>query len=394
VEIDKTISEPVADLLTDPQGRYVIAFVTGADFYYLIATEDKVGVRKVTVPKPLACVCLAEGHLYGLPKDGAKIEKYEVESGKAAASYPLKAVPNSLAVFPTQGRAYFPADDVVNEVELGSGVVTKTKIPGQAVVGHPNQRFLYSYVKPDRRGGQGGRVIIDGNTIYFVNRGFDRLQSTLFKSVVVPKGLLLAEVRDNAASNASRMSLSPDGNWVALIGGGGWRSTIKGNEIGYGVAALSAHNLEQVQGFFKTEAYPLGACFNPVTGQAAAVRGDDAKIYHMSDPATAVALTGKFSGPGAWSGNGRYLVLANNGGGVSVFENTLTDDERKAAAGWWKDIKVVPVVQAALVTASYKPVEGYDRFALATPTREEVAKALTKALDSVRTDRPGAWQDY
>lgn len=394
VEIDKTISEAVTDLLTDPRGRYVVAFVPGADYYYVIATEDKPGVRKVTVPKPLTAACLAEGHLYAASKDAAKIEKIEVESGKVAASYPLKAVPSSLAVFPAQGRAYFPADDVLNEVDLATGTVTKTAIPGQAVVGHPNQRFLYSYVKPDRRGGQGGRVIIDGRTIYFVNRGFDWLQSTLFKSVVVPKGLLLAEVRDNAASNASRMSLSPDGNWVALIGGGGWRSTIKGNDTGYGVAAFSAHNLENVQGFFKTDAYPLGACFNPVTGQTAVVRGDDAKVYHMADSSTAVALTGKFTGPGAWSGNGRYLVLANNGGGVSLFENALTEDERKSAAGWWKEIKVVPVVTSALVTVSYKPVEGYDRFALASPAREEVAKALIKAADSVRTDRPGVWQDY
>jgi S1-C subfamily serine protease/Tfp pilus assembly protein PilF/DNA-binding beta-propeller fold protein YncE len=394
VDIDKTISEPVADLLPDPRGRYVVAFVTGADHYYVIATEDKPAIQKVTAPRPLAAVCLVEGHLYVVSKEGAKVEKIEVESGKVAASYPLKAVPNSLAVFPAQGKAYFPADDVVNELDLASGTVTKTKIPGQVVAGHPNQRFLYSYVKPDRRGGQGGRVIIEGNTLYFVNRGFDWLQSTLFKSVVVPKGLLLAEVRDNAAANASRMTLSPDGNWVALVGGGGWRSAIKGNEAGYGVAALSAHNLEHVQGFFKTDAYPQGACFNPVTSQIAAVRGDDAKVYHLADPTTPVTLAGKFTGPGAWSGNGRYLVLANNGGGVSLFENKLSEEEQKSAAAWWKEIKVVPVATVALVTVSYKPAEGYDRFAVATPTHEELAKALAKAADSARTDRPGAWQDY
>ncbi len=391
VAIDKTITEPVTELLTDPRGRYILALVKDAH-YYVITTEDKPAIRKVTAAKPLLASCLVQEHLYAVMNEPARIEMIEPLTGKVVTTYPLRtAAPTSLAVFPVQDRAYFPADQEVQELNLKTGAVSKTSIPGQVVAGHPSQRFLYSYVKPERRGAGGGRVIIDGRAVYFPNTNW--LQSTLFKSVVAPKGLLLADVRDNAASNAVRMSVSPDGNWVALAGGGGWRSTIKGQEGGYGVAVFSAHNFEHLQGFFKTDAYPMGVCFNPVTGQTAAIRGDDAKVYHLGDSKTAAELKGKFAGASAWSGNGRYLVLATNGGGINLYENALSPAEQKTAAAWWKDIKAVSVSPAQAATATFQPVAEYERFAIAEPAREELVKALAKAAAG-RTDRPGHWEEF
>jgi hypothetical protein len=345
VPLDK-VGDTVTELLPDPEGRYVVALSRGSAHYYLIATGDRPGITKVEVPKPLTCGCLAGGHLYAAAEGPARVEKIDVPTGKVLEAVTLKGVgtvPASLAAFPAQGRAYFPADQVLHEVDLKSGNVLRTTVPGQAVVGHPNQRYLYSYIKPDRRGGEGGRIIIDGQRIYF-NRTFDWLQGTLFKAVVVPRGLLLAEVRDNASSNAQRMSLSPDGHWIAVVGGGGYRPSTKGAEGGYGVAVFAGLNLEHMQGYFATEAYPEGACFNPVTGQLAAIRGGDAKVYHLLSPKDPVVLKGQFNGVGAWSGNGRYLFLGNAGGGVTPFANALSKEEEKAAGAWYKAIPVVPVM--------------------------------------------------
>jgi Tfp pilus assembly protein PilF len=335
------VGDAVTELLTDPEGRYVVAFCRGSAYYHLISTQDKPSVKKVEVPRQLTCGCLAGGHLYAAAEGPARVEKIEVATGKVLETFALKGagtVPSSLAVFPAQGRAYFPADQVIYELDLKSGNSQRTSVPGQAVVGHPNQRYLYSYIKPDRRGGEGARIIIDGERVYF-NRTFDWLQGTLFKSVVAPQGLLLAEVRDNVSSNAKRMSLSPDGNWIAVAGGGGYRPSIKGEDGGYGVAVFAALNLEHKQGFFATEPYPEGICFNPVTGQLAALRGGDAKIYHLSSTKDPVVLTGQFNGVGAWSGNGRYLILGNAPNGVTVYENALSKEEAKAAGEWYKAIK-------------------------------------------------------
>jgi S1-C subfamily serine protease/Tfp pilus assembly protein PilF len=394
VSLATAVTEPIVEFLADPQGRYIVAVPPNGAHYYVIATDDKPTVRRVGVGKPLPCASLAEGHLYAVSKDPVKLEQIEVATGKVIRSHALEQrVPSSVAVFPTQGRAYFAADRIVYELNLKTGTVTKTDLPGQVVLAHPNQRFLYSYVKPEQRGVGSGHIIIDGRPYFFQSRVQDWIQTTLFKAVLTPHGLLLAEVRDNAASNAARMSLSPDGHWVAVAGGGGWRPTVPQGAAGYGVAVFSAHNLEQLQGFFKTDAYPLGVCFNPVTGQVAVLRGADAKIYHLADTNNPVEIKGKFTGPVAWSGNGRYLVLANEGGGISLHENTLSIEEQQVAASWWKNISVVPLAPT-MVTASFQAIEAYSRFALTNPSREEVAKSLAKAAGSGRTEKPGRWQEH
>ena len=137
------------------------------------------------------------------------------------------------------------------------------------------------------------------------------------------------------------MSVSPDGQWVAVSGGGGWRPRSKANGFGYGVAVYSAKNIEHVQAFLQTDAYPSGVSFNPVTNQAVALRGGDAKIFDLGNAREKVELKGKFNGVSAWSGNGKFLMLGKEGGGVSVFANTLSADEQKLASTWQKKIVVV-----------------------------------------------------
>jgi tetratricopeptide (TPR) repeat protein len=141
-----SVSGPVTELLADPLGRFVVAFTRDSDSYWIVSTGDKPDVRKLSLPQKLTAACLAEGYLYVASRDPAQIQKVDAESGKVLATYALKSAPtNSIAVLPAQGRAYFPANDVINEVDLASGTVTRTKIPGQDVVAHPNQRFLYSF---------------------------------------------------------------------------------------------------------------------------------------------------------------------------------------------------------------------------------------------------------
>jgi S1-C subfamily serine protease len=230
----------------------------------------------------------------------------------------------------------------------------------------------------------------------YIRRAFDWLQTTLFQSVVTPTGLLMAGIRENVASNAQRISLSPDGNWVAVAGGGGFRPRKPVRGAGYGVAVFAASAIDHLQGFFKTDAYPAGVCFNPVTNQVAAVRSADASVYHLDDSATPVGLKGKFSGAGAWSGNGRYLILGNEGGGLSYYENTLSAAEKALAGTWWKKIKVIPVAPVGRPARpeSFVAVEAYRKFTATALPRKELQTLLQKAARTGRTDRPGRWTSY
>jgi S1-C subfamily serine protease/Tfp pilus assembly protein PilF len=390
----KGVAEPVTELLVDAQGRYVVALGENQAHYHVIATADRPDVAKVELGGPLACACLADGHLYAVFRDPPRIDKLEVATGKVVGTYALKSqVPTSLVVFPAHSRAYYAAERQVYGLDLKTGAVTRTNIPGQVVAGHPGQRFVYSFLKPERRGG-GGHIIVDGRPIFFRTHQFDWAQTTLFKCVAAGGDLLLAEARDNVASNAWRMSVSPDGQWVAVAGGGGWRPRDKASG-GYGVAVFAAANLEHLQGFFATEAHPQGVCFNPVTAQVAVLSSGEARVYQLSDAKNSVKLKGDFSGPAAWSGNGRYLVLANGkGGGVSIYENALSPEEQKRAETWWKSVKAAAPAAPAAARAAFEPVPGYGRFSLGKPSRADLSAALARALASGQTDKPGRWQDY
>jgi S1-C subfamily serine protease len=204
----------------------------------------------------------------------------------------------------------------------------------------------------------------------------------------------LAELRDNAASNVARMSVGPDGHWVALAGGGGWRPIEHRAEGGYGVAVFSAWNLEHWQGFFATDAYPLGVCFNPVTGQVAAIREQDASVYHMADPKGPSRLGGPFSGPAAWSGDGRYLFLARKDKGLACWSNALSDAETQIAGTWWKGLKIAEPAAAPLQPPAFRIVAAVQGFGLAEPKRDEIARELAQALAAGDAAKPPAWRLY
>jgi S1-C subfamily serine protease/Tfp pilus assembly protein PilF len=382
-------TEAVAEVLSDPRGRHVVAVPPNGENWYVVSGGDKPSVARVAGPGKHAGVCLADGHLYFLLDGPARIVKLDVSSGKTVGRVNLRGAPSGasgLVVLPAHGLAYFCADEDVQAVRMSDGMVSRTDIPGQVIAAHPNQRILYSYLKPKREAG-GGVVVINGRR-YFIRRKFDWLQTTVFQSVVTSNGPLLAAMRENVSSNANQMSVSPDGKWLAVAGRGGYRP--RAGEGGYGVGVLHGVHLDHTLGFFKTEPFPLGVCFNPVTGQMAVVREADARVFHLSAPSASVEVKGKFSGASTWSGDGRYLVLANAGGGITVRENTLTAAETARAGSWWKNVKVPPLIsQGAVGGDRYEPVESLRTFELKVPSRKELAAALEQAASKGRVDRPG-----
>jgi S1-C subfamily serine protease/Tfp pilus assembly protein PilF len=395
VSLKDNPTETIIDLLSDPQGRYIVAIPPGLDHYYVVTTGDKPTVTRVAGVTKAACVCMAGGHLYFL-QDGkpSRILQQDVTSGKTVATIELRGSTtgaSSLVVLPAHALAFFCAGEIVHFVRLATGEVGRTEIPGQVLAGHPNQRILYSYLKPKRNVG-GGMVLVNGKPVYFRKGPLDWQQTTLFQSVVTPTGPLLSAMRENVASNPTRMSISPDGRWVAVAGEGGFRPR-KGTG-GYGVAVLGGIHLSHLQGFYKTDATPLGVSFNPVTNQVVAVRAADARVYHLNDPNASVEVKGKFNGVSAWSGNGRYLALANTISGLTVRENTLTAGET-ARGPWWKSIKVEPLVsEGATAQDKYEPVETLKTFTSKAPSRKELTAELELAASKGRVDRPGRSQFY
>lgn len=400
-EATGTISENIVQLLSDPAGGGVVAFVSNAPHFYRIESGAKPIVKKVALQKTIHCGCIADGDIYVVAGQPAELIRLD-DKGNAAESYSLQGLtPNSVAVFPKQAMAYVPGNASISALNLKTKRVSSTDYPARVVAADPAGKFLYTYNKEDaqRRGGA-SHILIQGRPIFIESSGFDGdwQQTTLARYHVVPDNLLFSGMRMNAASNGQRLVVSPDGNWVAVAGGGGWRPTGVQTSRGYGVAAFASSNFQQPVGFFATDAYPLGAAFNPVTGQIAAIREGDAHVYQLSNPAQADLLKGTFSGAGAWSGDGAFLLLGNKATGFSIFSNPLTDAEKTIAKNWWKTLKAagtgLPGSGAtAPVAVDAKPVEALASFAVQR-TKGAVAGALNKALKEGRPVRPMDWQDF
>lgn len=391
------IEEKISDLLPDPRGRWVVALVPNESHYYVISIGAKLTAKKISLSEPVACGSMTDDKLYLIVGKAPTLCRVEPMTGHVLRSLKIKlsTLPRSVAVLPAHRAAYVPVKRMLHRVDLMTGKTTGTEIDGQFVVAHPSQKFVYSYLKPERGArGRSVMVLVNGQPVFVRFGGMgstDWTQSRLFRSVVVPSGLMLAGVRDNAVSNARRIVVSGDGKWVAVVGGGGWRPKAKhAKGSGYGVPVFSDADISRVQGFFKTDAYPLGAAFNPVTGQIATVREADIRVYHLTDAGgMPVVFGGGFSGTCAWSGNGQYLLAAGKVKGVHAYSNVLTAAEQKLAATWWQGVKAgksSPPTQPA----APKPLAMFKAFTVKEDRSAAVAM-LALAIRQRRTDLPQRW---
>ncbi|MHC4917863.1 MAG: tetratricopeptide repeat protein, partial [Planctomycetota bacterium] len=389
----------IKQLLPDPQGRYVVAVVPKTKGYYLIHVGKTVTVGKVDMPHVVHCACLAAGRLFLAVESPPRLVEVAVETGKALKAYPLgNRLPTSIAVLPSRRSAYYTFNCAVFGLDMRTGRSTATELSGVQVHAHPGERYVFSFdaykVNEDR--GMSFTFLVRGQPVFVEalpdNPGWSH-QCVLVKSVAVRGRLLIAEVRENATTNPLGLAISPNGDWVAPVGGGGWRSPVHPKAGGYTVPVYAAGDLRHVQGVYHTGPRPRGFAFNPVTGQVAAVRNEDARVYLLAGGGAQAKASGAFAGACAWSGDGRLLILANEPKGLSVYENTLSNKELVRSAGWWKELKVSRDLNAPAAAAAAPAKAELKELAAFEPkgTREVAEAAVARAVSKGRTERLPFW---
>jgi len=319
------INEKITQLLPGGDGNKVIAISMDARYYYAIsADESSANIEKINADGSIKSGYIAGNDLYLATKAPYKLLVMDLSTGRLKNEISLSSftAPTSFVVYPAEKTAYYPYNDELQVIDLETGKSYETGIPGQVVTGDANSRSLFSFTKPKKNYNYySGALIIDGYPIFYhaTVSDLDWTQTTLFKCYVKGNRLILAEVRRKAASNGFNLEVSPDGYWVAAAGGGGWRPTNRQDGSGYGIAVFSTANLAYLQGFFKTDSYPHDVAFNSVTNQVACISEHITKVYDLTDVIRSIDLKGKFGYDAVWSNNGRFLVIANNETGVSIF---------------------------------------------------------------------------
>jgi hypothetical protein len=400
VELSEAIGEQISRLLADPRGQYVLA-VTHKNFYYFIETgaapQPRVHMVTIAGGSTITTSCLAGAELYAIVGPAAKLFEIEPATGAVGRTWDLgSARPYSLAVLPSKQSAFFPDRDHIQRLNMTDGSIDDTDEPGQVLAGDPSEQFVYTRFK-DQKVSSSRTILINGHPIFISGGNPSWNQTALLRYFVAPDRLLIAAVRLNASSNGFDAVVSPDGRWVSVPGGGGWRP--ESGQGGYKIPVFVAADLGIVRQNFFLDAYPQGCAFNPVTQEFVGIRTQDAKVFHLATetpdlPAT--TLAGNFSGVATWSGNGVYLFLAGAETGLSVYQEELTAAEIDRSREWWtnihpKSVQPAAAQQGAGVATTPKMIESLKTYQPAT-NRDELAKSVADAIASTANDKPLPWR--
>ncbi len=397
------LTDPISDLLPHGNGSSVIALSRGKPYYYLVRCSPSPTWTKITTESPVLVGTVVGDELYLALSQPLRIARLRLENGIRLAEYPIPSpAPYSIAALPKQNRLYLSGHPCLRILDLTDGRCLDTDYLSLQVRTDTEHDVLYSYYREepvDRT----MTVLIGGRPIIFEPHQAmsDIKQTMLMQFKQTPEGLLLpSAVHLAAAAYGTHLAVSPDGRWVAVAGLGGWYSS-QAPRKGSGIAVFGADNFAHVQGFFATDeldrirgqgrqvAQPTGLAFNGVTQQFAALTRSEALVYHLSDEKTVFDVIGeKLNGACAWSADGAWLILGQDGGGLAFYANDLTDAELQRPS----------LNQLASSGRGNTSLEMHAEPVLAalqnfTPSAdEEIARGLVKqALLAGRPERPVTW---
>ncbi len=387
------VEEQIADLQVDPVQDRVFAFGGDLSHYYVFEGKSPERAAKVSVEGSIVSACANGGALYVMLKNPAALAKVEPATGKIEKRWPLKSTAASLAVYPIQNRAFFPVNGSMQTLDLQTSEVAATKFICSKVRVDPRQRFCYTYIHPGFRN-DSGHMLVGGRPVFFQRSSADWAQTSLVRYAIADDELLLSSFRLNAASNGRVLHVSPDGRWVAVVGGGGWRPTGVEGKTGYGVAVFSADDFGNVQGFYATDAYPQGAAVNPVAGLVAAFNEKKVWVSDLASPAQRVELDGSFGNASTWDSGGQTLYAASKEKGLTAFQVDRSTEEIQIAKAWASEMKKNwPALAEAQRESTAKTVPGFSGFQPAT-SKEKVVQLIQSAIREGRTTKPIRDIDY
>ncbi|HEX4999964.1 MAG TPA: trypsin-like peptidase domain-containing protein [Terriglobia bacterium] len=116
------------------------------------------------------------------------------------------------------------------------------------------------------------------------------------------------------------------------------------------------------------------------------VSTEAAFIHQLADPkGNPVRLTGRFQSAATWSGDGRWLFLANSGGGLQIYANELTAAEKTVSETWWKSLpkRTAPAPAQPVDAESLTWVSSFQP----SSDKTVVMQALTVAMEEGRKTR-------
>jgi hypothetical protein len=262
---------------------------------------------------------------------------YDTVAGKESKRVKVEFQPTRMAL---SGNVLFVAQKgsgIVHILDAANGKELKTAKTGApikdvaalsakpiAIVTNANREV---YVVDDKGGSskaagvQGDYVAVDPSAGAFICTTVNgRVRSDLFKYVVDGKELKSGENMPGAGVNISGLAVSPDGQQVAVVAGGGYVEQ-GSRKRHYSVPVYSTSELKTMLGEMETTPYPSGVAYHPTQPLAAAMNGGSGSLFNTKSFAGTKKIEAAKAGTVtvlAFVGKGKKLAIGTTNGDVST----------------------------------------------------------------------------
>ena len=331
------VDEKIRTMVDMYSEKKLMVLPTEGKFIWFVDYANQPTIKKIDLQGTPRAATFVGGRLFVSITSPHRIAELDVKSGDEIQRWQLtEAAPKSLAVAPKHNMAFYCNNGVIRILDMKTGQQTMSRFDVTKVVSDPKQNCVYAFrTPPGKSNQQRGHFLIRGKPVYFTieNEQFDWSQSTMFKFLIGRKQLLISQVRINAASNAKDMVVSPDGEVVAIVGGGGWRPLDESSGRGYGVPFFKADDFGHVLRYVPTGAYPTTAAISPLNHLIYAGGGKRVLSHVVNDDSIELDIKAK-PACARFTGDGRWLFLAT-GAELSAIKLELNNED-KSKTGWWK----------------------------------------------------------
>ena len=156
------MTDHIARLLVDPQGRWVIAVAGQARHYWLLALGKSPSARAIEIDSQINTGALAGDTLWLSVSNPGRVLEVEPLTGKLRREHPLgDRVADSLVVAPSRSAAFFTCKQRICVLNLQNDTVSESRWAAQVLAIHPTEKYLFARYKK-----HGGRAAADADHHY------------------------------------------------------------------------------------------------------------------------------------------------------------------------------------------------------------------------------------
>jgi len=301
-----------------------------AELIYIDTSHDK-EVKRVKVKFQPTALALRGPSLYAVGKGSSLLYVLEAQTGKAKKEIRVPGAKLAqLACHPTSGPLFAANDRYeILAVDTETGKVEKTVAEGNFLAVDLKGEFLYTGTQKPIK----DILVLSRGPRKSVRVGVAKtnVNSSVVKYSLKSKEMEPVAMNGSPVQNGRMLAISPDGQKIALVGGGGMVGG-DGKRI-YAIPVLDTSDLETQLGQVEIGAYPTAVAFHPVLELGVAEKGGGSSELMLFDAGSLAPIkTMDFKTGGGGKSDSGLLTFGGRGTKLLYYHPESGAPPRRSAA--------------------------------------------------------------